>query len=125
MGQTMRRNLFLLPAIGLAGLILWGALNAVPPIPRVFGHQDKIEHFLAFAGLALWLTAGLGPKRLYSALALSAVSAVGLEVAQLLLSPTRTASLPDILASLAGILAAAVFMIIARQMISSRQIRAA
>jgi VanZ family protein len=105
-------SLFLL---GLIVLIGWGALRDVPPIPKLFSGQDKLEHFLAFSALMLWLAAFLRPSRWKSCFLLAVGMALGLELAQAAFSVSRTASIADFAASLAGITLASVFIVAARR----------
>ncbi len=105
---------FFVTCLLIAGLA-WGALQSVPPIPKLFHQQDKLEHLLAFGALTLWLTAMLKPSRWMLAALISAFGAVGLETAQAAFSPARTASGADVLASLIGITLATAFVLTARK----------
>lgn len=83
---------------GLVVIALWPGL----------GHPlgDKAEHILAFSVAALIVRQPAGPLSRWSwGLPLLALGAVGVELAQELLSPTRWASLSDLSASLIGAVA--------------------
>lgn len=110
-----RRAIYAAICLALILLIGWGAMAAVPPIPKLFSWQDKVEHFLAFGGLSLWLTVLTGPKRWAIAVCLAAFMAIGLETAQALFLHSRTGSLDDVFASFLGILAGSGFILWARR----------
>lgn len=101
----------------LTALIVWGAMRAVPPIPKLFVQQDKLEHILAFGALTLWLTALTGPKKWMIAACLAGVGAVALELGQHVLIASRQGSLPDLAASLVGVGLACLFVISVRHVI--------
>ncbi|MAK60074.1 MAG: hypothetical protein CMK09_03755 [Ponticaulis sp.] len=102
-------------------LIVWGALRAAPPIPKFFDQQDKLEHILAFGALTLWLTALTGPRRWKLAGGLAVCAAIGLELAQTFLVASRQGSLPDLIASLIGIVLATLFVISVRHVIRNQK----
>ncbi len=110
-----RHGLYIAMTLALTGLIAWGALREVPPIPKLFDGQDKLEHFLAFCALMMWLTAFVRPSRWPLAFGISALAAISLELGQACLTSSRSASLADFLASLTGILGATVFIQLARK----------
>lgn len=112
----MKKLIFAAMTLGLCALIGWGALAVAPPIPKFFHHQDKLEHILAFAALTLWITATLGPRHVWKAAAIALAAAVSLELAQGLLSETRSASLADAVASTLGTGMAALFVSLARRL---------
>ncbi len=115
-----RHGLYIAMTLALAGLIAWGALREVPPIPKLFDGQDKLEHFLAFGALMMWLTAFVRPSRWLLAFGVSTLAAVSLELGQAFLTSSRSASLADFLASLTGILAATAFIQLARKTLRSK-----
>ena len=117
----MKRLFFALLTCGLVALIAWGALRYAPPIPKLFSQQDKLEHFIAFAALTLWMTATLGPKNVLKAIILAIVAAIALEIAQGTLSDTRSGSVLDAVFSLMGVASASVFMLIVREKLRSRR----
>lgn len=119
--RQISRIIYAFGSLFIVGLIGWGALNAVPPIPKIFPEQDKLEHICAFGALTLWLSALLGPKRIALYGGLAFLAAVALEVAQGLLSPTRSGDFPDLIASTTGILLAIGFVQLARWLIQSRR----
>lgn len=105
----------------IGGLILWGATADIPPIPKLFSQQDKLEHFAAFGALMLWLSAFLGPKNWMYAACIASSCAIGLELAQAFLVPTRTGDLPDLMASFAGVAASVGFIFYVRSTVRSRR----
>ena len=105
-----RHGMYFLVTLLIVALIGWGAMSAVPPIPKLFDQQDKLEHIMAFAALTLWLAAMMGPKRIIFCALIAFLGAFALELAQGLLSQTRTGSLFDLVASAVGILLAVLFV---------------
>jgi VanZ family protein len=72
----------------------------LPDWPWMAGHNDVAMHLAAFAALTLSLrTTGLNLKQ---TLMVAALLAMAIEAAQLLI-PRRNATIPDLVASLAGI----------------------
>lgn len=116
---------FFIVTVFILAAIAWGALTVSPPIPKLFAQQDKFEHFLAFSALTLWLSAMLRPSRWMFAGIFALTCAIGLEGAQALFSTTREASLPDVIASFAGIVAALLFIVLARASLATRAARPA
>ena len=88
----MKRALYFAMPLAVAIVIAWGAFSSVPPIPKLFEQQDKVEHLLAFGALSFWLLAALGPRRTVLAACLSVGAAVGLELVQHVLSATYNLS---------------------------------
>ncbi|MAP96449.1 MAG: hypothetical protein CMK07_16000 [Ponticaulis sp.] len=121
----MKRALYFAMPLAVAIVIAWGAFSSVPPIPKLFEQQDKVEHLLAFGALSFWLLAALGPRRTVLAACLSVGAAVGLELVQHVLIPSRSGSLADLSASLMGIVGALVFVIGVRHVIRNRSAFAA
>lgn len=116
MSQRLRvSGVYSFIVLGLIALIGWGALRDVPPIPKLFAGQDKLEHFLAFGALMLWLAAFLRPTRWKFCFLLAVGLALGLELAQAAFSASRSASVADFAASLAGISLASVFIVVVRR----------
>lgn len=116
MGKTLKRNaLYLCVTLGLVALLAWGALQATPPLPKLFYNQDKLEHLLAFSALTLWLTAMFRPSRMKLAAMIAFAGAVTLELAQAMLTTTRLGSLADLIASSVGIWLATAFVVLMRQ----------
>ena len=126
MAKALRRNAIYGAVILLMVMVIaWGALQAAPPIPKLFSWQDKVEHFLAFSGLTLWLTALLRPSRIWIAAGLATLGAIVLEVAQTTLTSTRSGSVDDLLASIAGVVLAMAFVMFARHLSPVRSLKAA
>lgn len=121
---TTSRLIYAAVSLGIALLIVWGATQAAPPIPKLFAQQDKLEHFLAFGALTLWITAFFGPRHIGLSSALAVLAGIGLELVQAFLIPTRSGSLMDLLASIAGVVACAAFVMICRSLIRSRRVSA-
>lgn len=115
-----RNGLYTAFLVLLVALIAWGGLRDVPPVPKFFEGQDKLEHLMAFSALTLWLAALVRPSRWQLAAGLSAMAALLLEVAQGLFSVHRSASLGDLLASMIGIALAAAFILAMRRTLVSR-----
>ena len=121
----MNRNRYLfyfVMSLALAVVIAWGALRDVPPIPKLFAEQDKLEHFLTFAALTLWVSALVKPSRLFLAISLCLAAALGLESAQGVFSQARSASVFDFLASSIGVFSAAGFIWTARYFLRRRRV---
>lgn len=114
------RMMALFVTCGLLAFIAWGALSYAPPIAKILPFQDKIEHFGAFAALTLWLALSFGRQRKLMIGALAIGAAMALEMAQAGLTATRTASLPDLIASSLGVVAALTFILVAERLIRRR-----
>jgi VanZ family protein len=117
----VKRIFFSIMTLGLVALIAWGALRYAPPIPKLFDQQDKLEHFIAFAALTLWLTVTLGVRNVFKAIALAIIAAIALEIAQGALSETRSGSVLDAIFSLMGVASASVFMLVIREKLRLRR----
>lgn len=118
--MTPRRLISIALTLGLTALIAWGALRAVPPIPKLFDQQDKLEHILAFGALTLWLIVMFGPRNMIFCAAFAAAGAVALELSQHFFATGREGSFFDGLASLTGIVLAVVFVKTVRYLIRSK-----
>jgi VanZ family protein len=92
-------------AVAVAGLIAWGCLQPVNPIPNLFPKQDKFEHLLAFGLFAATLACALPRRFAPAAVIATAILAVGVEFGQKIWAPTREFSYTD---AAAGIIGAAV-----------------
>lgn len=96
------RTLWLAMSAFLVAAIAYGSLapDVSLAAPRGF---DKVEHFTAYCGLAIWFT-GLYPRGHYWKVvaALLALGA-GLEIAQGVMKLGRTAEALDMLANAAGV----------------------
>lgn len=112
--MTLRKTLSILLTFGLTALIVWGALRSVPPIPKLFDQQDKLEHVMAFGALTLWLHVMFGPRNWRMCILLAIFGAFMLEICQSLFAYGRSLSLLDFAASLTGIGLAAWFIYRAR-----------
>ena len=119
--MTPKRLLLGAMSVGIALIIFWGATADIPPIPKLFSQQDKLEHVAAFGALTVWLAAFVGPRNWIYAAGIAALGAVGLELVQAFFIPTRSGDLPDLIASLFGVVAASAFIFYARLMIRSRR----
>lgn len=71
------------------------------PVPVVFHHQDKLHHLLGFAALVLSARLAFPRVRLLPLAVACVTLAIGIELAQGLMS-SRNASMPDMLANLLG-----------------------
>lgn len=123
--MTPRRLISIALTLGLTALIAWGALRAVPPIPKLFDQQDKLEHILAFGALTLWLIAMFGPRNWLLCAGFAAAGAVALELSQHFFAAGREGSFYDGIASLIGIVLAVVFVRSMRHAIERKRALAA
>lgn len=89
-------------AISVAGLIAWGCLQPVNPIPNIFPKQDKFEHLLAFGLFAATLAYALPRRFAPAAVIATAILAVGIEFGQKVWVPTRSFSYTDAAAGIIG-----------------------
>lgn len=87
--------------LGLAA-VLWGSLTPNPPTVDV-SNADKVQHFAAYAGLAVLAFLALRRASLRAAVALM-LFGVGVEVAQAATAQGREGSWLDAIANSAGIL---------------------
>jgi VanZ family protein len=70
------------------------------PVPSGF---DKVEHFTAYCGLAVWFT-GLYPRSRYWKVVLGLLAlGIGLEIAQGVMRLGRSADVFDVVANAAGV----------------------
>ncbi|MAT33903.1 MAG: hypothetical protein CMK06_01970 [Ponticaulis sp.] len=120
-GQVMKRFLYACVTLALVALISWGAMTAIPPIPKIVPHQDKLEHVLAFGALTLWLTVLFGPRRISWTVVLASGGALALEISQGLFSDKREGDIADLSASLFGIAMAGLSLLALRELIRRRQ----
>ena len=121
-GLMTPKRLFLgAVSIFIGALILWGATADIPPIPKFFSAQDKLEHFAAFGALMLWLSAFVGPRNWPYAALIAVCCAVGLEVVQANFVASRSGDIPDLIASLSGVAASIGVIFYVRLMIRSRR----
>ena len=119
--MTSRKLISVFLTLGLTALIAWAAMRAVPPIPKLFDQQDKLEHVLAFGALTLWLIVMFGPKQWRLSAIIAVMGAISLEVMQEFFAIGRAGSFFDGLASLAGIALAIVFVQTLRHTILERR----
>lgn len=100
------RRLWLALSLVLVGAIVYYSLapDFVLPMPTPDGF-DKVEHFTAYCGLALWFT-GLYPRARYWQV-VAGLLALGLavEIAQGTMQLGRSADAFDMLANAVGVLA--------------------
>ena len=100
------RRLWLALSIALVGAIIYSSLAPdfalLMPTPDGF---DKVEHFTAYCGLALWFT-GIYPRARYWQV-VAGLLALGLavEIAQGTMQLGRSADVLDMLANAVGVLA--------------------
>ncbi len=96
------RRLWLAISMALVGVILYSSLTPNLPLPTPGGF-DKVEHFIAYCGLAVWFT-GLYPRARYW-LVVSGLLALGLavEIAQGVMQLGRSAEFFDMVANAAGV----------------------
>lgn len=92
----------LMMAVAIAYLSLMPVNEGPAPV-----FSDKVNHFLAYAGLAAPLTLALHPKRWLSAVIVAAVYGIGLEFAQAMGGAGREGSVLDAMANFIGALAGA------------------
>lgn len=104
----------------LVALIAWGATTAVPPIPKFFAQQDKLEHIMAFGALTLWLSVLFGTRNLVLVAILCGFGGIALEWTQSTFSASREGSLGDLVASFCGVALAVMFVNFVRYFIRSR-----
>jgi VanZ family protein len=95
----------LLVAVTIAYLSLMPADEGAAPV-----FTDKVNHFLAYAGLAAPLTLALHPKRWVSAVIVATVYGIGLEFGQAMGDAGREGSMLDAVANLLGALFGAVLI---------------
>ena len=93
---------FLPLALSLLAL-LWVGLGS-DPVPRGFQYQDKLYHFVGFFVLALTLRLAFPRLKLAWLLGLGIATAVAIEAVQFPMA-NRDASLGDMIANVAGIVA--------------------
>lgn len=97
------RRLAMVASLLVAIVIAYLSLMPVDEGPApVF--TDKINHFLAYAGLAAPLTLALHPKRWVSVVIAATVYGIGLEIAQAMGDAGREASVLDGVANFLGAL---------------------
>lgn len=97
------RRLAMVASLLVAVIIAYLSLMPVNEGPApVF--TDKINHFLAYAGLAAPLTLALHPKRWLSVVIVATVYGIGLEFAQAAGDAGREASVLDSVANFLGAL---------------------
>jgi hypothetical protein len=89
--------------IGLVATILVLALSPHDPVRQFAVGQDKLEHMIAFAVLAVAMCWSLSGWRYWAMAACVGLFTIVLEVLQLLLVHTRSASIPDAMAGLFGV----------------------
>lgn len=86
----------------MLALAVLGSLLPVQNIPDV-GTSDKVQHFAAYAMLALWF-AGIYPRSRYPLIAAGLLLfGIGIELAQALMGLGRQGDLLDVLANAGGI----------------------
>jgi VanZ family protein len=96
------RTLWLAMSAVFVAAIAYGSLAPDVPLP-VPGSFDKLEHFTAYCGLAVWFT-GLYPRgRYWQVVAALLALGAGLEIAQGVMKLGRTADAFDMLANAAGV----------------------
>lgn len=87
--------------------------ESLPDHRLIRGYNDLVMHFLAFGALVAVCLLGLAPR---VACIWSGVFAIVIEAAQLFV-PSRSASIPDLLAGWAGILLVALVFLFARRIV--------
>ncbi|HQR23758.1 MAG TPA: VanZ family protein [Steroidobacteraceae bacterium] len=86
----------------LIAYLIYGSLVPIPPLPMP-GNFDKLEHFVVYAGLAIWFT-GLFPRSRYGGVVLVLLLIAGsLEIAQGLMHMGRQADVLDMAANATGV----------------------
>jgi VanZ family protein len=99
-----RTGLWPIASLALVVLVVWGSLRTGGK-PLVPGNVDKLQHFTAYFGLALWF-AGLFVRSRYWLVAGALLLLGGsLEVLQELVAVRRSAEWADMAANTAGVLA--------------------
>ncbi len=96
------RRLWLALSVALVGAILYSSLapSLALPVPDGF---DKVEHFTAYCGLALWFT-GLYPRARYWQVVIGLLAlGLGVEIAQGAMQLGRSAEALDMAANAAGV----------------------
>lgn len=97
------RRLAMVASLLVAAVIAYLSLMPVDEGPApVF--TDKINHFLAYAGLAAPLTLALHPRRWMNAVIVATVYGIGLEFAQAMGDAGREGSVLDAVANFLGAL---------------------
>ena len=108
----MRTIRFFLPAALYYGLIYFLSDQPQIRIPLAFPLQDKIFHFVIYAGFGVCLLFGLarirlpGTRQRFGTLIVLGALGAGLDEFHQAFVPGRTADIMDILADMLGILAA-------------------
>ncbi len=96
------RRLWLATSVALVAVILYSSLTPDLALPTPGGF-DKVEHFVAYCGLAVWFT-GLYPRARYIQVATGLLAlGLGVEVAQGLMQLGRSAEIFDMAANAAGV----------------------
>lgn len=103
--KPSRRRHWRLTLAVLLGVVSWLAFKPTVALPGL-GFEDKLDHFLAFASLALVACLGWSPGRFLFPSVAAAMLSYGLfvELVQSQL-PTRSASMADLAADAVGIAA--------------------
>lgn len=105
MSETLLRRLWMAATLALALAIAWWSLAPQPPVPESL-IPDKVGHAFAYFALALAGSGIAAPGRLWLTMLRSLLLGGALEIAQGLFTAHRSPEWGDLLADLAGILAA-------------------
>lgn len=96
------RPLWLAISATLVAVVVGASLAPGVPLPPQGGF-DKVEHFLAYSGLAVWFT-GLYPRARYRQVVVGLLAlGLGVEIAQGVMQLGRSAEVLDMVANAAGI----------------------
>ena len=105
MKEATLRRLWIAATLTLAVLIVAASLTPRPVVPSE-SFSDKYAHFLAYFALALLGSGIATPAGLWRVMVRCLVLGASLELAQALMTDHRTGDWADLLANVAGILAA-------------------
>lgn len=96
------RRLWVAASVVLVAAIVWASLSPYVSLPGP-RNVDKLEHFAAYCGLAVWFT-GLYPRTRYWRIAVALLAlGLGLEIAQGAMNLGRIAEVRDMVANASGV----------------------